>query len=47
MEKEGKELEERLEKASAFLDCVYKKTPEEKEAFYKKNDIDDGDIDLL
>ena len=47
MEKEGEELEERLEKASAFLDCVYKKTPEEKEAFYKKNDIDDGDIDLL
>lgn len=47
MEEEGKELEERLEKASAFLDCVYKKTPEEKEAFYKKNDIDDGDIDLL
>ena len=47
MESEGKELEERLEKASSFLDSVYRKTPEEKEEFYKKNDIDDGDIDLL
>ena len=47
MESEGKELEERLEKATAFLNYAYNKSPEEKEEFFKKNDIDDGDLDLL
>ena len=47
MEQEGKELEERIEKATAFLDSVNSKTPEEREEFFKKNDIDEGDLDLL
>lgn len=47
MEQEGKELEERLEKATTFLDSVNSMSPEEKEKFFKKNDIDDGDMDLL
>ncbi len=47
MEQEGRELEERLEKATTFLDSVNSMSPEEKEKFFKKNDIDDGDMDLL
>lgn len=47
MEQEGKELEVRIGKATAFLNCAYDKSPEEKEEFFKKNDIDDGDLDLL
>ena len=47
MEEEGKELEERLEKATTFLDSVNSKTPDEREEFFKKNDLDEGDLDLL
>ena len=47
MEEEGKELEERLENATKFLDQVYRMEPEEKKAFYKIENVDDGDIDLL
>ena len=51
MEKEGKELEERLEerleKLTSFLNSIYSMSPEDKEEFFKKNDMDDGDVDLL
>ena len=47
MEQEGRELEERLEKAKTFLDTVNSMSPEEIEKFFKKNDIDNGDMDLL
>ena len=47
MEKEGRELEERLRKLTDFLSSIYSKSPVEKEEFYKKNDMDDGDVDLL
>ena len=47
MEKEGKELEERLCKATEFLECVNNKTPPEREAILKRNNMDLGDLDLL
>lgn len=47
MEKEGKELEERLEKLTSFLDSIYSKTPVDKEEFFKKNDLDDDDVALM
>lgn len=47
MELEGKELEERLEKATKFLNTVYNMPPQEKKAFFKEKNVDDGDLDLL
>lgn len=39
MEKEGKELEERLEKATAFLNCAYNKSQKKKKSFLRKTTL--------
>lgn len=47
MEKEGRELEARLTKLNDFLTFVNAKNPVDRKEFFKQNDIDAGDLDLM
>lgn len=47
MEKEGRELEARLTKLNDFLTFVNAKNPVDREEYFKQNNIDDGDLDLM